>query len=172
MGAAVFTPASAACGLASEPAVALGPVAGGALTTVRDLVAGKLAGRRGARLPMPVGQGPALAGVLMTPYVDAGTPPVVVALLPVPMALGCALTVPPLTAAMTVAVPADRAGLAAGVLDSARRMAGALGIAVFGALVSDGFVAGMWLSVVISAALLAVTYLLSFRLAGPSSSSA
>lgn len=111
-------------------------------------------------------------GLLVTLCVDAGTPPVVVALLLVPMALGCALTVPPLTAAMMEAVPADRAGLAAGVLNSARQMAGALGIAVFGALVSDGFVAGMRLSVVVSAALLAVTCLLSLRLAGPSASSA
>jgi DHA2 family methylenomycin A resistance protein-like MFS transporter len=51
-------------------------------------------------------------------------------------------------------------------------LAGALGIAVFGTLVSDGPVAGMRLSVVISAALLAVTGLLSFRLAGPSARSA
>jgi MFS transporter, DHA2 family, methylenomycin A resistance protein len=80
--------------------------------------------------------------------------------------------VPPLTAAMMDAVPAERAGLAAGVLNAARQMAGALGIAVFGALISDGFVAGMRLSLVVSAVLLAVTGLLSFRLAGPSASAA
>jgi DHA2 family methylenomycin A resistance protein-like MFS transporter len=142
------------------------------LIGVTNVVAGKLAGRHGARLPMVVGQGLAVVGLLVLLYADAGTPPVLLALLLVPMALGCALTVPPLTAAMMDAVPAERAGLAAGVLNSARQTAGALGIAVFGALVSDGFVAGMRLSLVISAALLALTGLLSFRLAGPSANSA
>ncbi|MER7401502.1 hypothetical protein ABT373_03215 [Streptomyces sp. NPDC000070] len=46
----------------------------------------------------------------------------------VPMALGCALPVPPPTTAMTEAVPAERAGLAAEVLYAARQMAGGLGI--------------------------------------------
>lgn len=142
------------------------------LIAVTNVVAGKLAGRHGARLPMLVGQGLAVAGLLAMLYVDADTPPTLVALLLVPMALGCALTVPPLTAAMMDAVPAARAGLAAGVLNAARQMAGALGIAVFGALISGDFVAGMRLSLGISAALLTVTGLLSFRLAGPSASRA
>ncbi|MFI6010708.1 MFS transporter [Streptomyces sp. NPDC051243] len=142
------------------------------LIAVTNVVAGKLAGRHGPRLPMLVGQGLAVTGLFVMLYVDTGTPPVLVALLLVPMALGCALTVPPLTAAMMDAVPAERAGLAAGVLNAARQMAGALGIAVFGALVSGDFVAGMRLSLVISAVLLAVTGLLSFRLAGPSARSA
>jgi DHA2 family methylenomycin A resistance protein-like MFS transporter len=134
------------------------------LIAVTNVVAGKLAGRHGPRLPMLLGQGLAVAGLLGLLYVDAGTPTAVVAVLLVPMALGCALTVPPLTAAMLDAVPAERAGLAAGVLNAARQVAGGLGIAVFGALVSDGFVAGMRLSLVVSAALLAGTFALSCRL--------
>ncbi|MFE9437490.1 MFS transporter [Streptomyces sp. NPDC006602] len=140
------------------------------LIAVTNVVAGKLAGRYGPRLPMLVGQGLAAAGLLTLLYVDTGTPSALVAVLLVPMALGCALTVPPLTAAMMDAVPAERAGLAAGVLNSARQVSGGLGIAVFGALVSDGFVEGMRLSLVISAALLAVTFTLSCRLAGRAAS--
>jgi DHA2 family methylenomycin A resistance protein-like MFS transporter len=136
------------------------------LIAVTNVAAGKLAGRHGPRLPMLLGQGLAAAGLLGLLYVDAGTPPALVAALLVPMALGCALTVPPLTAAMMDAVPAERAGLAAGVLNAARQVAGGLGIAVFGALVSDGFVAGMRLSLLVSAALLVLTFALSFRLAG------
>ncbi|MFF0162402.1 MFS transporter [Streptomyces sp. NPDC005263] len=136
------------------------------LIAVTNVVAGKLAGRHGPRLPMLVGQALAVAGLLGLLYVDAGTPTALVAVLLVPMALGCALTVPPLTAAMMDAVPAERAGLAAGVLNAARQVSGGLGIAVFGALVSDGFVAGMRLSLAISAALLVVTFALSCRLAG------
>ncbi|GHH03821.1 MFS transporter [Streptomyces lanatus] len=142
------------------------------LIAVTNVVAGKLAGRYGPRLPMLVGQALAVAGLLLLLYVDAGTPSSLVAVLLVPMALGCALTVPPLTAAMMDAVPAERAGLAAGVLNAARQVSGGLGIAVFGALVSDGFVGGMRLSLLISAALLTLTFALSFRLAGPSASRA
>ncbi|MEV0176482.1 MFS transporter [Streptomyces sp. NPDC050803] len=136
------------------------------LIAVTNVIAGKLASRHGVRLPMLLGQGLAVAGLLLLLVVDADTPPALLAVLLVPMALGCALTVPPLTAAMMDAVPAERAGLTAGILNAARQVSGGLGIAVFGALVSDGFVSGMHVCVGISAALLAVTFALSFRLSG------
>ncbi|MEU9442636.1 MFS transporter [Streptomyces sp. NPDC048304] len=138
------------------------------LIAVTNVVAGKLAGRYGPRLPMLVGQPLAVAGLLALLYVDAGTPSALVAVLLVPLALGCALTVPPLTTAMMDAVPAERAGLAAGVLNAARQVAGGLGIAVFGALLGHGFEAGMRLSLTVSAALLTLTFALSFRLSGRS----
>ncbi|MFG2608042.1 MFS transporter [Streptomyces sp. NPDC048514] len=138
------------------------------LIAVTNVVAGKLASRYGPRLPMLVGQPVAVLGLLALLYVDADTPPPLVAALLIPLALGCALTVPPLTAAMMDAVPADRAGLAAGVLNAARQVSGGLGIAVFGALVADGFETGMRLSLGISAALLTLTSALSIRLAGRS----
>ncbi|MGQ4385369.1 MFS transporter [Streptomyces sp. SAS_270] len=127
------------------------------LIAVTNIAAGKLAGRYGARMPMLLGQPLAAAGLLVLLYVDSSTPAVVVALLLVPVALGCALTVPPLTAAMMEAVPSGRAGLAAGVLNSARQVAGGLAIAVFGALVAGGFEAGLRWSLGLSAGLLAVT---------------
>ncbi|MEU5533379.1 MFS transporter [Streptomyces sp. NPDC020362] len=136
------------------------------LIAVTNVVSGKLAGRYGPRLPMLLGQALALVGLLGLLRVDAGTPAAAVAALLVPMALGCALTVPPLTAVMLDAVPAERAGLAAGVLNAARQVAGGLGIAVFGALVAGGFVAGLRASLILGAALFAVTFALSFRLAG------
>lgn len=142
-----------------------------ALIAMTNVIAGKLASRHGVRLPMLLGQGLAVAGLLLLLYVDAGTPPVLLAALLLPMGIGCALTVPPLTAAMMDAVPAERAGLTAGVLNSARQVSGGLGIAVFGALVSDGFLSGMRLCLVISAGLLAVTFVLSFRLSGRPASS-
>ncbi|WP_406128197.1 MFS transporter [Streptomyces sp. NBC_00989] len=138
------------------------------LISVTNVLSGKLAARYGPQLPMLIGQSLAALGALALLYVDESTPPLLVAWLLVPMALGCALTVPPLTIAMMDAVPAERAGLAAGVLNSARQVAGGLGIAVFGALVSDGFTAGLRESLAISAALFAVTAFLSFRLSGRS----
>ena len=140
------------------------PMAG--LISITNVIAGKLTGRYGPRLPMLVGQALAAAGLLLLLYVDEGTSAVLVAALLVPMAVGCALMVPPLTVAMMDAVPAERAGLAAGVLNSARQVAGGLGIAAFGALVANGFVAGLRASLAISATLLVLTFLLSFRRAG------
>ncbi|MFJ4789842.1 MFS transporter [Streptomyces sp. NPDC088794] len=140
------------------------PMAG--LMPVTNVIAGKLAGRHGPRLPMLLGQSLAAAGLLLLLYVDEGTSAVLVAVLLVPMAVGCALMIPPLTAAMMDAVPAERAGLAAGVFNSARQVAGGLGIAVFGALVGNGFTGGLRVSLAIGAALLLLTLLLSFRRAG------
>ncbi|MER7929102.1 MFS transporter [Streptomyces sp. NPDC096057] len=135
------------------------------LIPLTNIAAGRLAARHGARLPMLTGQSLAALGTLVLLCVDESTPPLLVAVLLVPMALGCALTVPPLTAVMMDAVTAERAGLAAGVLNSARQVAGGLGIAVFGALVSADFTAGLRESLAISAALFAATAFLSFRLA-------
>ena len=135
------------------------------LIPLTNIAAGKLAARHGARLPMLTGQLLAALGTLVLLYVDDSTPPLLVAVLLVPMALGCALTVPPLTAVMMDAVTAERAGLAAGVLNSARQVAGGLGIAVFGALVSADFTTGLRESLAISATLFAATAFLSFRLA-------
>jgi len=111
-----------------------------------------------------LGQALAVVGLLVLLYVDAGTSSVLVAALLVPLALGCALTVPPLTAAMMDAVPAERAGLAAGVLNAARQVAGGLGIAVFGTLVSHGFAGGLRWSLVISAGALVLTGAATSRL--------
>jgi DHA2 family methylenomycin A resistance protein-like MFS transporter len=132
------------------------------LIAVTNIGAGKLAGRYGVRLPMLLGQSLAALGSLILLYVDSSTPPALVAVLLVPMALGCALTIPPLTAAMMDAVPSDRAGLAAGVLNSARQVSGGLAIAAFGSLVSEGFESGLRVSLGLSAALLAVSATATF----------
>ncbi|GAA3148878.1 MFS transporter [Streptomyces rectiviolaceus] len=127
------------------------------LIAVTNIFAGKLAARVGPRIPMLAGQSLAVLGLLALLFADAGTPALGLAFLMVPLALGCALTIPPLTAAMMDAVPADRAGLAAGVLNSARQVAGGLGIAAFGGLVAGDFVSGMRISLLIAAALLAAS---------------
>ncbi|MFF0016840.1 MFS transporter [Streptomyces sp. NPDC005374] len=140
------------------------------LIGVTNVFSGKLASRYGARLPILLGQGLAVAGLLGLLYVDTGTSASLVSVLLVPLAVGCALMVPPLTAAMLEAVPAERAGLAAGVLNSARQVAGGLAVAVFGVLIADGFETGLRLSLAISAGLLLLTGALSFRLSGRSAS--
>ncbi|HEY3478668.1 MAG TPA: MFS transporter, partial [Streptomyces sp.] len=130
-----------------------------ALISVVNIASGRLSHRFGPRLPMLAGQLLMVAGLLVLLPVGAGTPAALIALAMIPMGLGGALSVPPLTAAMLQAVPAERAGLAAGVLNALRQVAGGLSVAAFGALVSDRahFMPGMRLSLLLSAGLLAVT---------------
>jgi DHA2 family methylenomycin A resistance protein-like MFS transporter len=66
--------------------------------------------------------------------------------------LGMSLTVPAATAAVMGSAPADRAGLASGVVNTARQVGGALGVALLGALVSHraGFTAGMHTAMLIA----------------------
>jgi DHA2 family methylenomycin A resistance protein-like MFS transporter len=73
-------------------------------------------------------------------------------------ASGIALTVPTMTNATLSSVEASRAGIASGVLNSARQVGGMLGVAVFGYLIRDtsphAFMRGMHVSIGISVALL------------------
>jgi DHA2 family methylenomycin A resistance protein-like MFS transporter len=64
--------------------------------------------------------------------------------------------VPTLTAVLLGAVPAEQAGLAAGVFNAIRQVGGALAVALFGTLVarSVGFLPGMTACMVIGAVLL------------------
>ncbi|MEW2132403.1 MFS transporter [Streptomyces sp. NPDC005435] len=133
---------------------------------VTNLVSGKLTGRYGPRVPMIAGLALSVLGLLGLLGVGTATPTVAAALLLVPLALGCALAIPALTAVMLDAVPAGRSGLAAGVLNAARQVSGGLGIAVFGALMAGGFVTGLRMGLAVCVAALLVALALSFRLAG------
>ncbi|WP_328325384.1 MULTISPECIES: MFS transporter [unclassified Streptomyces] len=136
-----------------------------ALIPLVNIVAGRLADRFGPRVPMLAGQLIAAAGSLLMLMVSRRTPDVLVAAALMPLALGTALTVPPLTATMLEAVPGERAGLAAGVLNAARQISGGLAVAVFGGLVAGGgFAAGMRTSLLVSAGLLALSALATARL--------
>lgn len=109
-----------------------------AFNTVVSMAAGRLTNRYGSRLPLLVGVLIQAAGLL--------------ALL-VPPSIGGGLAVPPLTTSMLEAEEHERACLASGILNSARQIGGAIGVAVFGALAAggSGFIAGMHLSMPVSA---------------------
>jgi MFS transporter, DHA2 family, methylenomycin A resistance protein len=72
------------------------------------------------------------------------------------MGAGLGLLVPPLTSTLLGSVEKARSGLAAGVLNSTRQTGSVLGVALFGALVSQAsaFIAGVRISLVISTILL------------------
>ncbi|WP_426363258.1 MFS transporter [Streptomyces sp. E-08] len=129
-----------------------------------NILSARVAARYGARLPIVVGQVVAVAGLLGLLTVDADSSRVAQALLLVPLALGAGFSLPPLIAAMMEAVPAERAGTAAGLLNAIRQTAGALAIAVFGSLAAQDMATALRTSLLISAGLLTVTTLASLRL--------
>ena len=122
-------------------------------------VAAKVIKRFGPRLPIALGQAGTAASLLGLLALGNHTPAPLMALAVLPVAFAGSLSVPSLTAMLMGHVPAERAGSAAGVLNTARQVGGALAIAVFGALVADKatFAHGMHTALVISAVLLAIT---------------
>jgi MFS family permease len=77
----------------------------------------------------------------------------------VPVGVGGGMTVSPITSALLDAVDPTSAGLASGVLNAGRQVGGAIGYALFGALLAGaaGFIAGMHLSLAIGVTCLAGT---------------
>jgi DHA2 family methylenomycin A resistance protein-like MFS transporter len=129
-----------------------------ALITVVNLLAGRLTTRYGPRLPIALGQVVLLGGVCGLLALQQDTPLVVQAAVLLPFGLGGGLAVPALTAALLESVDADRAGLAAGLLNAGRQFGGALGVALFGSLAAGGaVVTGLHMGALVGAAVLMAT---------------
>jgi DHA2 family methylenomycin A resistance protein-like MFS transporter len=89
-----------------------------------------------------------LFGLIVTAH---GTPYWLLVLPILAAGTGMALTMPAATTAVMESAPASRGGTAAGLLNTARQVGGALGVAVAGSLVSGrlGFVPGLRLALVV-----------------------
>ncbi|WP_269936684.1 MFS transporter [Arthrobacter sp. HY1533] len=74
-----------------------------------------------------------LAGLWLLP---ANTSILLVALVMVPVGVGGSFTVPPIIALVMDQVPAENAGTASGVINTARQLGGSLGVAIYGALLA------------------------------------
>ncbi len=100
-------------------------------------ITGRLTARYGARLPMTAGLLVGSAGSLTLTRLTPTSP--YLALLPVLIGLGIGMGL--LTAAVVSAAvgaaPAERAGLASGINNAARQAAGAMGIALYGAVAGN-----------------------------------
>jgi DHA2 family methylenomycin A resistance protein-like MFS transporter len=109
--------------------------------------AGRITGAVGPRLPMVVGLLAAVAGVLLLAGVDPGSSYASVLPALLLWGIGMGFLTPAVVAAAVDSVPADRAGLASGVNNTARQAGGAIGIAVCGAVAGapgdGGFVDGL-----------------------------
>lgn len=95
-------------------------------------VTGRITARLGPRPPMIAGLVVGAAGLLALPLMPPGYAGLVPPMLGIGIGMGL-LTAAVVTAAMS-AVPPDRSGLASGVNNTARQAAGAIGVAVFGAV--------------------------------------
>ncbi|MCI0142069.1 MFS transporter [Arthrobacter bambusae] len=105
-------------------------------------------------------------GLLSQALLPADAPVIVNALLMVPVGLGGSSTVPPLTALILDHIPAERAGTASGVLNTARQMGGSLGIAIFGAVLATQtvFQAGLRIDYIVTGLVLLVLAAVTLRL--------
>lgn len=122
-----------------------------------SFVSGAATRRFGAKPTMIAGQVIMGAGLLVLCLLPANTPVWLVAVLLMPVSFGGTLAVPAMTGLMLAAVPAERAGLASGVLNTFRQFGGALAVALYGALVGAGsFAPGMRTGLIVAAVLLAI----------------
>jgi MFS family permease len=118
---------------------------------IASAISGRVTTRRGPRVPMLVGLSTGAAGCLGLLSAGATTSyPVLIAPL-MAAGFGMALTMPAATAAVIEAAPADRAGIASGVLNAARQAGGALGVAVLGTLIAGTLVSGFHTAMFVSA---------------------
>lgn len=120
-----------------------------------------------ARLVQRVGRRPSItgglllmaAGMTILAVLPATAPIWAVAALMIPVGIAGPLIMPPFTAHLLDNVPAHRAGVAGGILNTARQIGGALAVAVFGALLAGHatFLHGLRTSLLITVAVLLAT---------------
>lgn len=138
-----------------------------AFIMVANLSAPYLAARIGATTTIVAGGLLAAAGLASVLAVGPYSRAWLVAGALLPIGIGVGLSIPPLTSRMLDAVPATLAGAASGAFNATRQVGGAIGVALFGALLGDaaqatGFMYGMRWSLVIASAvtLIGVTFTL------------
>jgi DHA2 family methylenomycin A resistance protein-like MFS transporter len=125
-----------------------------ALVGFSNLAAGAVTARLGPRLPMIAGLLIGCVGfaLLVTADETTGYASFLWRLLFIPLGIG--LAVPAMTSSLLATVAKERGGLASGILNTIRQVAGAMGVAGFGALIAGGLVHGMQVSFGLAAALL------------------
>ncbi len=132
-----------------------------------NIISGWWAGARGSRAPMITGALIDAAGFALLAYVAAETTPywqLALAFILIPAGMG--LAVPAMTTAVLASIGPERSGIASAVLNAARQAAGAMGVALFGALAGDTpghIVAGLRMSATMAAVLLIAAAVLAAR---------
>jgi MFS transporter, DHA2 family, methylenomycin A resistance protein len=122
------------------------------LVSSANFASAKAAARFGPRLPIWTGQVVAALGMLA---LTCTTDRYLLAVLLIPVGVGLGFAIPSMTATLLEALPASKAGLAAGVLNSSRQAGGTVAVAVLGRLVARSFSPGLRDSLLILCLLLA-----------------
>lgn len=119
-----------------------------------NIGAGRVGGRIDLRGPMASGLVVAAAGYWLLRPLDAGTPyaDMLPGLVLVPAGIGIA--VPLMTTALLATVPRSHSGIASGILNTVRQTGGAIGVALYGALLGGAGFPGVRTIFETSAALL------------------
>jgi len=137
-----------------QPAVAAGleflPMS--ALLSSANLTSAKVAARFGPRVPITAGLLVSTLGLLALLLASTGPDHGLLVLALVPAGVGLGFALPSVIVVLLDAVPADQAGMGAGLFNSSRQVGGTLAVAVFGAMIAHraSFLAGMRASLLIA----------------------
>ncbi|MER7395338.1 MFS transporter [Streptomyces sp. NPDC000151] len=134
-----------------------------AMAAVASTLGGRMTARTGPRKPMLLGLGLGALGFVGLLLAGRSTPYLELVLPLAAIGFGTAFTMPAAVAAVVESAPAHRAGVASGVLNAARQVGSAVGVALLGALITQtpDFVDGMRIGTVISVACFAAGILLA-----------
>jgi DHA2 family methylenomycin A resistance protein-like MFS transporter len=102
-----------------------------------NVASGMVASRTGPRLPMISGAWIMLAGFVMLSRFGPATPYAFMLLPFIVIPSGMGFAIPAMTAAILSSVDRNRSGTASAVVNAARQTGGAIGVALFGALVGN-----------------------------------
>ena len=139
-----------------------------ALVALLNPLVARFVSRHGNIVAIAAGQALMAVGLAGLCFLPTDSPIWVVALVMVPVGVGGSFTVPPIIALIMDHVPAERAGTASGVVNTARQVGGSLGVAVFGAVVSaQEFMGGLRAGLGATAVILLVLIVLSLKLRLP-----
>jgi MFS transporter, DHA2 family, methylenomycin A resistance protein len=157
----VLGQSAATAGLEFLPMTALLPVA--------NLTSARVGARFGPQAPIKAGLLVSVAGLVALLAVSTGPDHALLAAALVLAGTGLGFAVPSVIVVLLDAVPADQAGMGAGLLNSSRQVGGTLAVAVFGALISNraSFLPGMRASLLIAVVVLAAASMAAFTLPGP-----
>jgi MFS transporter, DHA2 family, methylenomycin A resistance protein len=124
----------------------------GVFVALSSMLSGRLTGRTGPRLPMLAGLVCGAAGFAGLMLAGSSTSYLVLVVPLIAAGFGMAFTMPAATAAIIEAAPAERAGIASGVLNASRQAGGAIGVALLGTLIAGrSFVPGLHGAMAVSA---------------------
>jgi DHA2 family methylenomycin A resistance protein-like MFS transporter len=133
---------------------------------ISNVASGVVAARTGPRFPMIVGASVTLVGYAMLSRLGSETPYLAMLVPFIVLPSGMGFAVPAMTAEVLSSVDRKRSGTASAVLNASRQTGGAIGVAIFGALVGSTpsqIVQGLKIASLTSAVLLLVATLVAWK---------